>query len=302
VRSRAAAARSRVELAGVSISHPERLLFPRDERGDGVTKLELARYYEAVAPAMVPHVRGRPLTLVRCAESIADCAFMRHLRAWRHWPALRVVHVPEQKKVGEYMVADSAAALVSLAQMDVVEVHTWNTTDAHLEEPDRVVIDLDPDEQLPWPVVATAAQLVRQRLLALGLRSWVKTTGGKGLHVVAPLVPRAGWDECLRFTRDFAQALERAMPQAFTTSVVKRTRSGKILLDYLRNGRGNSSVAAYSVRARPGAPVSVPIAWAELEPEAPPRFDVRSIRARLATQRRDPWRDYFRTRQELPRR
>src|SRR5439155_3084761 len=128
----------------------------------------------------------------------------------------------------------------------------------------------------------------------------VKTTGGKGLHVVAPLVPRADWDECLRFTRDFAQALERAMPQAFTTSVVKRARSGKILLDYLRNGRGNSSVAAYSVRARPGAPVSAPLAWAELERAGRPSFDVRTMLARLKASRADPWRGYFATRQWLP--
>jgi bifunctional non-homologous end joining protein LigD len=294
----AGASAQRVTVEGVSISHPEREFYP----GDGVTKLELARYYAAVAPRMVPHVRGRPLTLVRCGKSIADCAFMRHVRAWRHWPALRVVAVPEQKKVGEYLVADDAAALVSLLQMDVLEVHTWNSTDAYLEQPDRIVIDLDPDERLPWEVIATAAQLVRQRLAEAGLRSWVKTTGGKGLHVVAPLVPRADWDECLSFARSFVQQLERAAPRAFTTTVSKAARPGKILLDYLRNARANSSVAAFSVRARPGAPVSAPLAWPELESARQPQFDVRTILARLSQQRVDPWRDYFRARQELPRR
>jgi bifunctional non-homologous end joining protein LigD len=291
-----ASGHKRVGVAGVSISHPERVFFP----GEGVTKLELARYYEAVAPWMVPHVRGRPLTLVRCAETIADCAYMRHLRAWRHWPALRVVEVPEQKKVGEYMVADNAAALVSLLQMDVLEVHTWNSTDAHLEAPDRIVIDLDPDERLPWPVVVTAAQLVRLRLEERGLRSWVKTTGGKGLHVVAPLVPRADWDACLTFARDFGRELEKAEPRAFSASVAKAARAGKIFVDYLRNGRGNSSVAAYSVRARQGAPVSAPLTWEELEGRRRPVFDVRTMLTRLRAQAVDPWRDYFETRQWLP--
>jgi bifunctional non-homologous end joining protein LigD len=280
---------SRVDVAGVSISHPRRVLFPADE----ITKLDLARYYEAMAPAMLPHVAGRPLTLVRCAESIADCVYMRHTRAWKHWPALRIIRVPERKKTGEYFVADSAAALVSLMQMDIIEIHTWNSTAGHLEQPDRVVFDLDPGEGVSWRRLADGARLLRDTLEALGLKSWLKTTGGIGLHVVVPLVPAAGWPECLQLTRTIAMHLAAKYPDAFTASVAKPLRRGRIYLDYLRNNRGNSSVAAFSVRAHDGAPVSVPIGWDELARR--PRFTMRNV-----LDRRDPWRGYWRARQTLP--
>jgi bifunctional non-homologous end joining protein LigD len=286
----------RLTIAGVSISHPERVFFP----ADGITKVDVARYYEAVADWIVPHVQGRPLTLVRCAESIEDCVYMRHLKVWRHWPALRVLHIPEQRKLGEYLVADDTPGLVSLAQMDILELHTWNVTAPHLEHPDRIVIDLDPGPGVTWRAVADTAQLVRQALLRYDLRSWVKTTGGLGLHVVAPLDASAAWDACLTFTRQLAHELERARPALLTSKLAKAARVGKIFIDYLRNNRGNSSVAAYSVRARPGAPVSVPLAWAELGGERP-HFTLRTLPARLARLgRRDPWAAYFRRRQALP--
>lgn len=287
--------RQRSEVAGVSISHPARVFYP----SDGITKLELAQYFEMAGPWMVPHVKGRPLTLVRCPASIEKCAFMRHLRAWRHWPALRIIKVPEQRKVGEYLVADNTAALVSLLQMDIIEIHTWNSTDSELEFPNRVVFDLDPDESLRWTAVVKAARQVRELLQAHGLTSWVKTTGGKGLHVVVPLAPTATWSACLAFTRSVAQELARDNPRVFTASVAKAARAGKIFVDYLRNGRGNSSVSAFSPRARPGAPVSVPLDWDELEPRRT-EFTLRTVIDRLKRQRRDPWLAYFHHQQRLP--
>jgi bifunctional non-homologous end joining protein LigD len=274
-----------VEVAGVRVSHPDRVFFP----DDGITKLELARYYQAIAPAMVPHVRGRPLTLVRCPDTIAECAYVRHVRAWGP-SALRRVTIRERAKLGEYLVADDAAGLVALAQMDILEIHTWNATVAELERPDRLVIDLDPGAGVAWSDVAAAAQLVRRRLRALGLAAFAKTTGGKGLHVVVPLVPSAEWALCLDFARALCTSLARQAPERLTAHMGKQQRVGRVYLDYLRNNRTNTSVAAFSTRARRGAPVSAPIAWRELA--RPPAATLRTIGARLRRQRRDPWAGY----------
>jgi len=280
----------------VSISHPERVVFP----DDGVTKLESARYYESVGDRIVPHVAGRPLTLVRCPGAIGEgCVFMKHSKVWAP-PALRRIRIPEKTKLGEYLVADSVAAVVSLVQMDVVEIHTWNSRAEHVEKPDRIVLDLDPGPEVSWRQVVDAARLVRGALRALGLQSWVKTTGGRGLHVVAPLLPERDWSECLAFARDVALAVERQHPRLYTTRYAKTGREAKILIDYLRNNRTNTSIAAFSTRARPGAPVSFPLDWEELTPRLDPlRLTVRSVPRRLARQRVDPWAGYFRARQRL---
>jgi bifunctional non-homologous end joining protein LigD len=263
-----------------------------------LTKLDLARYYEAVAPRMVPHVARRPLTLVHCPAGLnGECRYLRHSRVWGP-AALRRVRIPEKTKVGEYLVADSAAALVALAQMDVLEIHTWNSTDAALEHPDRIVWDLDPGPQVPWPVTVRAATTLRAVLAVLGLTAWVKTTGGAGLHVVVPVAPVTLWSACLTFARQIAQLLERSSPLVFTTAFARRGREDRILVDYLRNNRTNTTVAAFSTRARPGAPVSVPIAWSELR-DRPPAHRVATVLRRLARQKRDPWEDYLSCDQRL---
>ncbi|MDB4938118.1 MAG: ligase [Labilithrix sp.] len=289
----------RPEVLGVSISNPSRVLTPT-----GVTKLELARYYEAVGEHMLPHVKGRPLTLVRWAEgkeTEKGGVYLRHAKAWGP-DVLRRVKIREKTKLGEYLVADTVAALVGLAQMDILEIHTWSSRADDVEHPDRVVFDLDPAPDVPWKEVVRAAKLVRERLEALGLESWVKTTGGKGLHVLVPLVPEADWDECLGFTRAFAQMMVRDDPKRFVAAVPKHVRSGRILVDYLRNNRTNTSVAAYSTRARPKAPVSVPIAWDELTADLrSDAWNIHTVVDRLRRQRKDPWAGYFRARQRLPR-
>ncbi len=287
----------RVDVAGVSISHPERVLAPT-----GLTKLALARYYERVGEAMLPHVRGRPLTLVRWAEGKTTekgGVYLRHAKAWGP-KVLRRVEIREKQKVGEYLVVDDVAGLVGLAQMDILEIHTWSSTDDDVERPNRVVFDLDPAPDVGWREVARAARLVKEKLDAIGLASFVKTTGGKGLHVVVPLVPDAEWDETFAFTRAFARLVVRENPKRFVDAVPKHARRGKILIDYLRNNRGNTSVAAFSTRAREGAPVSVPIAWDEIDAPRPPQWNTETVLARLADVD-DPWRAYFRTRQRLPR-
>jgi len=273
------------------------------------TKLDLARYYETIEPWILPHLIDRPLTLVRCPSGVragspkkgAECFFMKHSKVWAP-PAIRRVRIREKTKVGEYLIADTIAALVGLVQMDVLEVHTWNSRFRDVERPDRVIIDLDPGDQVEWPAVVEAAKLVRQLLGVLGLASFVKTTGGRGIHVAVPLTPHADWTECLDFARAFAQALVRRQPALFTERFAKAGRDDKILVDYLRNNRTNTSIAAFSSRARPEAPVSVPLAWSELSAaKTPDRFTIATVPGRLIRLKRDPWEAYWTARQRIPR-
>ena len=296
----------RIDVAGVSISHPHRVMFP----AAAITKVDLARYYESIAHWIVPHLVDRPLTLVRCPLGIGsggekrkepDCFYMKHSKVWAPAP-LRRVRVREKTKLGEYLIADSIAAVAGLVQMDVLEIHTWNCRFARIEQPDRIVIDLDPGDDVGWDTIVWAGRIVRKLFSALGLESFAKTTGGRGLHVVVPITPRADWSECLTFAREVALALVRAHPEAFTEQFAKAGREKKILVDYLRNNRTNTSVAAYSTRARPNATVSVPIAWTELTASrTPDRFTMTTVVSRLARLRSDPWEAYDRIRQTIPR-
>jgi bifunctional non-homologous end joining protein LigD len=224
---------------------------------------------------------------------------MKHSGVWAP-PALRRVAIQEKTKIGEYLVVDDLAGLISLVQMGILEIHTWNAVADALERPDRVVFDLDPDPSVGWDRVVDAAQALRRRLDALGLASFVKTTGGKGLHVVVPLRPGSTWEESFAFARAVSEELERERPAAYTTAMPKAQRRGRILIDYLRNNRGNTSVAAYSTRARPGATVSTPIAWEELEAGVrPDQYHVGNVRERLELLKADPWKRYWAVRQRI---
>jgi bifunctional non-homologous end joining protein LigD len=273
------------------------------------TKLDLAHFYEMIADWIMPHVVDRPLTLVRCGSGVpvtgarkgVDCIFMKHAKVWG--PAtIRRVRIREKTKIGEYLVADSLEAIVGLVQMDVLEIHTWNSRCASLEKPDRIVIDLDPGNRVGWAEVVEAARLARRLLQSIGLDSFAKTTGGRGVHVVVPLTPRADWTACLEFARHVAESFEAQDPARFTTRFAKAGRERLILIDYLRNNRTNTSIAAYSTRARPEAPVSVPVTWNELTADRPPdRFTIATVPGRLARLRTDPWKAYWTTKQTLPR-
>ena len=283
------------KVAGVRLTHPDRVLYPPQ----GITKHDLALFYEAIAKWILPHLKGRPLTLVRCPEGAQkDCFYMKHTGVWAP-EALRRVKIQEKTKVGEYLVADDLAGLVSLVQMGILEIHTWNALADTIEQPDRVVFDLDPDPSVGWDRVVAGAQALRGRLQDLGLESFVKTTGGKGLHVVVPLRPST-WEESFAFSRALSDEMEKAEPRAYTTSMSKAQRRGRIFLDYLRNNRGSTSVAAYSTRARAGAPVSAPITWKELERGvAPDQFHVGNMRERLESLAADPWKGYGTVRQRI---
>ena len=248
----------------------------------------------------MPHVDGRPLTLVRCGEGIAHgCFFMKHSKVWSP-PALTRVKIREKTKIGEYLVIESPEAIISLVQMDILEIHTWNTRHRKIEHPDRIVLDLDPGPDIDWKTIVSSARTVRKLLQTLDLDSFVKTTGGRGLHVVIPLAPQHDWKACLDFSRAVAEALTRHDPDLFTTTFAKRGRERQILVDYMRNNRTNTSIAAFSTRAREGAPVSVPVSWTELTSSLDPAsFTVMTVPQRLARQRRDPWAQYFTLKQKL---
>ena len=284
------------QVADVKLTHPERMLYPEA----GVTKLDLARYYQDVAAFMLPHTQDRPLTLLRSPEGVTGKPFyVRHPGPWAP-PELRQFDIESGTESGLTMIADDEAALVALAQMNVLEIHTWNARVSDLERPDRMVFDLDPGPHVGWGEIIEGARKIREILEHFELASFVKTTGSKGLHVVVPLTPHAGWKETLGFSHAIAQAVARAEPTRYSAGLAKAGREAKIFVDYLRNRRGATSVSIYSVRARPTASVSVPLAWDDLALDV--RSDAYHVTDRgqwLARRRRDPWAGYFKTRQRL---
>jgi bifunctional non-homologous end joining protein LigD len=284
-------------VAGVELTHANRVLYP----AYGLTKLGLAAFYESIADWILPHLASRPTTLVRCPEGMAKPCFYQKHTGWWAPPAVRRVPIQEKRKVGEYLVVDDLPALVGLVQIGILEIHTWNSRTEALEQPDRLVFDLDPADDVPWPAVIAAAHVVRDRLRSIGLESFVKTTGGKGLHVVAPIVPGPEWPACARFARELAERLEREAPDAFVATMSKARRRGRIFIDHLRNVRGSTSVAAYSTRALEHAPVSTPLDWDELDPRIrSDHYTVANVTRRLRSLRADPWARYARLRQRLP--
>ncbi len=291
-----AANRDRHEVAGVRLTHPERVLYPEQ----GITKLGLAEFYEQIADWILPHIVDRPLSLLRCPEGPRKtCFYQKHVGLGMP-EALDRVTIQEKSKTGDYPVVKDTAGLVALVQMGVLEIHPWGSRVDDVERPDRLTFDFDPAPEMGWQAVADAARRLRELLESLKLQSFVKTSGGKGLHVVVPIQRRHEWPEAKEFCKAVAQRMVGESPERFTINPLKASRTGKIFLDYLRNERGATSVAAYSTRARVGAPVSVPVAWDELKSDLrADHFNVESLPARLARLRRDPWQELPRVRQSL---
>jgi bifunctional non-homologous end joining protein LigD len=281
--------------AGITLTSPDKVLYP----DLGVTKFDVARYYETVAPFMLPYVVNRPLSLVRCPEgSEKECFFQRHGMKGMS-KSIKEVHISggESKK---YLYLDDKAGLFGLIQLGALEIHDWGVSLAHISEPDRLVFDLDPDEALPLEEVKSAAVEVRDFLADLGLESFLKSTGGKGLHIVAPIAPKQGWGKVKVFAKAIADALVAARGDRYTANMAKKARGGKIFVDYLRNQRGGSAIVNYSTRARKGAPVACPLRWDELKglKDASP-YSLKTLPARLKAQKRDPWEGFFSTRQSI---
>lgn len=277
------------------LTNPDRVLYPEQ----GVTKADLAAYYEAVADRALAHIAGRPLAIVRCPEGHGKgCFFQKH--PGRGTPkAVRSTPIIESGQPRRTLYIESFEGLLGLVQLGALEIHPWGCRVEDVERPDRLVFDLDPAPGLDWDRVTRAAATVRERLRELGLRSFVKTTGGKGLHVVAPLDPSLGWDETKAFAKRLAESVARREPGLYTSRLPKAEREGRLFIDYLRNGRGATAVAAYSTRARAGAPVALPVSWEELARLEPGQFTVKNVPRRLAALKKDPWEDFFQVRQSL---
>nr|WP_321984693.1 DNA ligase D [uncultured Lichenicoccus sp.] len=282
------------EVAGQRLTHPDRLLWPRHGGDAGVTKADLAAYWQAVAARALPEMADRPLAMVRCPDGIEGEHFFQKHKTRGMPDALR-----EGSQDGApFLALSDDAGLVAAAQIAAIELHGWGSPGSDPAHADRLVFDLDPAEDLPFARTVEAALEVRRRLKATGLACYPRTSGGKGLHVVAPISTRMDWDAVRAWTRSFAESMERDAPELYVSSTRKSRRTGRILIDWLRNGLGSTAVASYSPRARPGATVATPLAWREVTPALDIRaFTIRTVPERV--RKADPWRDFDRDRREL---
>ncbi len=284
-------------IAGVHVTHPDRVLWPEQ----GITKRQLAAYYEAVAERLLANSADRPLMLYRCPSGrAAGCFFQKHVEG-EPPRGVHVVQTAEEGGSGQCLTIDGREGLVSLVQMGALELHGWGARSDRPDRPDRIVFDLDPAPELPFLRVVDAAKELREGLESVGLRSFVKTTGGKGLHLEVPLVRAHTWETVKGFSRAVAEALVTHAPSRYVASASKKLRTGRIFIDWLRNGRGATSVLPYSTRARPGAPVATPLAWDEVNARLrPDRFTIETVPARVAGRSPDPWADFRAAAQRLP--
>ena len=273
-------------IADIAISNGDKLLYPEAK----VTKRELAEYYVAIGDWIVPHLENRPLTLVRCPNGWdKPCFYQKHAKESISEYIDRI-DIREGGGEQPYMMANNVSAVVALVQMGVLELHPWGSRAPKLGYPDRLIFDFDPDETLPWDRLVEAVNVLRKLLDTLGLRAFLKTTGGKGLHVVVPVAPTRAWDPAKAFCKAIAELLVRTFPDRFTSKMTKTTREGRIFVDYLRNAENATAIAPYSVRAKRNAPVAMPITWEQLKQDLRnDHFNVRNVPGLLARRRRDPW-------------
>jgi len=280
---------------GVRLSNPDKVLWHEQ----GVTKGDLADYYVAVAHVMLPHVARRPVTMVRCPTGAEKKCFYQRHAASGVLPEVKEVQVPGFDD--PYLYIEDAAGLVAMVQMGTLEIHPWGVRIEAPDRPDRIIFDLDPDEGLGFGDVIGAAVEVRERLGALGLTSFVKTTGGKGLHVVLPIAPEHDWKTTKAFAKGFSEFMAADAPDRYLTRISKAERAGRIFIDYLRNDATSTAVGPYSTRSRPGAPVATPLEWDEVVPGLDPKaFTTLTVPERVRRLKRDPWSEMDKFPQRLP--
>jgi bifunctional non-homologous end joining protein LigD len=278
------------------LTHPDRVLYP----DDGITKLQLAEYFAAVGEHALPHYKDRPLSILRNTHGSRPFFQKHFLEASAR--GLRVVQIPNADKDPDFVICDKPEGFLHLAQVGAVELHSWGSRMPRPTHADRLTFDLDPGAELDYPALRDAALAIRRLMQEHGLESWVKTTGGKGLHVVVPLSrPLPDWDKAKEFAHSVTLFMERLAPTMFTSKTGERNRKKKIFIDYLRNGFGATAVAAFSPRWRPGVGVSTPVAWDEIDEDVRgTHFNIHNVPARMAKQRKDPWAGYWNATQSLP--
>ena len=290
-------AKEEIEVAGVRLTSPNKVLYPEQ----GTTKRNLAEYYVAIAEHILPHVARRPITLVRCPTGRQKkCFYQRHAGSGVP-PELGEVEISGFEESGAYLYIRDVKGLIALVQMGVLEMHPWGARVDKPERPERVIFDLDPGEGLGFADVVAAARAVRAALADVDLVSFLKTTGGKGLHVVVPIERRHEWRDVKTFARTLAEGIAADAPDRYLTRISKAERRGRIFIDYLRNDPTSTAVAPYSTRARAGAPVAMPIAWEDLSPSLDPAsFNINTVPGRLRERRADPWAEIGKLKQRLP--
>ena len=282
---------------GLRISHTERVI----DLESGVTKGELVAYYASVAGLMLAHLKDRPVALLRAPAGVAGPQFFQKHADSTELPELQLLARDLDPGHGPLLAIGSAAGLLAAAQMNVIEFHSWNMTTRTIQKPDRMVFDLDPGKGVTWAAVCEAAQLLHAFLTELGLKSFLKTSGGKGLHVVVPLPPRRDWPVVKQFAHAIVLHMAGVLPQRLVAKSGPKNRVGRIFVDYLCNGWGATTAVAWSARARPGMGVSVPVAWEELETlSGAAHWTVRNVAQRLETGNH-PWDGYTTSRQSLVR-
>jgi bifunctional non-homologous end joining protein LigD len=277
------------------ITNPTKILYPEDV----FTKEDLLNYYDNVSDYILPYLALRPLTLVRCPTNYNQCFYQRHYNKTTQ-KALHPVEDLKDEEHEQYIYLNDKQGLLSLVQMGVLEIHPWGSRINHLEQPDIIVIDLDPAPDVPWSKVVAGAQEVRDYLAQYQLTSFVKSTGGKGLHIVVPIKPEYGWRDVKEFTHVFVQFLEQLKPKDYISTMTKSKRGGKIFIDYLRNQRTATAIGTYSTRARLHAPVSTPLAWEELSDRIEDNsYTIKTLPQRLKHLKEDPWHDFWHIKQSL---
>lgn len=284
-------------MKSVEITHPERIVYA----SAGISKGEVAAYYRAVAPWMLDELAGRPLSLVRCPEGAeGECFFQRHYTD-ALGPPVKRVSLQQKVGVGDYLYVEDLQGLMALVQMNTLEFQSWGSRVGALERPDRLVFDLDPDHGVEWKRVVAAAREIRARLREWRIESFVRLTGGKGIHVVAPILPGSGWNEAKDFSEALATAMVADRPSDYVATMSKSRRSGRIFVDWLRNTRSATCVCSWSLRAKPGAAVAMPLRWEELgRVDGADAFDLRKSLRRASSLRSSPWSEAASLRQRLP--
>ena len=280
-----------------ALTHPDRVYYP----DQNITKRDVRDYYRAVADHLLPHAAGRPLSLVRCPGGIGEgCFFQRHYSESLPKGLNALPLLEKSGAAADYLTIEDTSGLDALAQIGALEIHPWGSKAVQVELPERLVFDLDPDAGLDFADVKAAALTVRALLDAAGLKPFVMLTGGKGVHVIAPLIPEADWNIAKEFARTVARVLAAQEPTRFVAEASRKKREGRIFIDWLRNQRGQTSVCPYSLRARPGAPVATPLRWDELvRADSGALNSMRTIPRRLGALKSDPWTGYFDSAQTL---
>jgi len=278
-----------------NLTHPDKILYPEDK----ITKQELAAYYDSVQDWILPYISKRPLMLLRCPENYQKCFHQKHINH-KLPKGIDEVMIKEKNGKEKYMYIEDYEGLIELSQMNVLEIHPWNCKVNSIENPDMIIFDLDPDVSVPWKRVVNAAFGIKDILKMINLKCFVKTTGGKGLHVVIPIQPKYDWNQIKNFSHLLVDFMVSNNSNEYIGKMTKSSRKNKIFIDYLRNQRGATSIAPYSTRARKGAPIATPVAWDELTHRFEDTFfTLTTIVHRLTKLKNDPWKNFFKIKQSL---